>query len=111
MGVLGLTSDKAKIVQNLGPVDFDAVVKEREKFIYVPSWFSVDLRCGFPIIHLDSSDALSAHITLKDAGFGSPEDASDQKSMFGQSTTASSLSQPLLVCRCTASLDTPVPIG
>ncbi|VDO12224.1 unnamed protein product [Rodentolepis nana] len=71
---------QAKIVQNLGQVDFDAVVKEREKFIYVPNWFSVDLRCGFPIIHLDSSDALSAHITLKDAGFTTPEDAADQKS-------------------------------
>ena len=34
----------------------------------------------FPIIHLDSSDALSAHITLKDAGFTGPDDASDQKS-------------------------------
>ncbi|KAH9278524.1 WD repeat-containing protein 48 [Echinococcus granulosus] len=75
---------QAKIVQDLGPVDFDAVVKEREKFIYVPSWFSVDLRCGFPIIHLDSSDALSAHITLKDAGFASSEDSSDQKINYGQ---------------------------
>ncbi|KAL5961726.1 WD repeat-containing protein 48 [Taenia solium] len=75
---------QAKIVQNLGTVDFDTVVKEREKFIYVPSWFSVDLRCGFPIIHLDSSDALSAHITLKDAGFAGPEDASDQKINYGQ---------------------------
>ncbi|KAM7534165.1 hypothetical protein Aperf_G00000111211 [Anoplocephala perfoliata] len=75
---------QAKIVQNLGPVDFDAVVKEREKFIYVPNWFSVDLRCGFPIIHLDSSDALSAHITLKDAGFTTPEDAADQKINYGQ---------------------------
>ncbi|VUZ44342.1 unnamed protein product [Hymenolepis diminuta] len=75
---------QAKIVQNLGQVDFDAAVKEREKFIYVPNWFSVDLRCGFPIIHLDSSDALSAHITLKDAGFTTVEDAADQKINYGQ---------------------------
>ncbi|VDL97961.1 unnamed protein product [Schistocephalus solidus] len=37
---------QAKIVQNLGVVNFDDVVKEREKLIYVPSWFTVDLRCG-----------------------------------------------------------------
>lgn len=46
---------KAKIVQNLGPVDFDTVVKEREKFIYVPSWFSVDLRCGVSVLAVPST--------------------------------------------------------
>uniref|UniRef100_A0A5K3F747 WD_REPEATS_REGION domain-containing protein n=1 Tax=Mesocestoides corti TaxID=53468 RepID=A0A5K3F747_MESCO len=75
---------QAKIVQNLGVVDFENVVKEREKFIYVPNWFSVDLRCGFPIIHLDSADALSAHVTLKDAGFTNPDDSFDQKINYGQ---------------------------
>lgn len=37
-------------MQNLAQVDFDAAVKEREKFIYVPNWFSVDLRCGVSLV-------------------------------------------------------------
>uniref|UniRef100_A0A0X3QA96 WD repeat-containing protein 48 n=2 Tax=Schistocephalus solidus TaxID=70667 RepID=A0A0X3QA96_SCHSO len=74
---------QAKIVQNLGVVNFDDVVKEREKLIYVPSWFTVDLRCGFPIIHLDPSDALAACITAKEAGLLEPQDPPDQKVNYG----------------------------
>ncbi|CAL8072781.1 unnamed protein product [Calicophoron daubneyi] len=59
---------KARLVENLGPVDFDAEVKKRDKLIYVPNWFSVDLKCGMPIIHLDEADCLSVYITAADAG-------------------------------------------
>ncbi|KAA3676222.1 WD repeat-containing protein 48 [Paragonimus westermani] len=59
---------KAKRVANLGQVDFDEEIKKREKFIYVPNWFTIDLKCGIPIVHLDEADCLSANITMADAG-------------------------------------------
>ncbi|TGZ60487.1 hypothetical protein CRM22_008518 [Opisthorchis felineus] len=58
---------KARLVEKLGVVDFENEIKKREKFIYVPNWFTVDLKCGMPIIHLDETDGLSANITLADA--------------------------------------------
>ncbi|KER24835.1 hypothetical protein T265_07566 [Opisthorchis viverrini] len=57
----------ARLVEKLGVVDFENEIKKREKFIYVPNWFTVDLKCGMPIIHLDETDGLSANITLADA--------------------------------------------
>ena len=38
-----LTASK---VQDLGPVDFEGEVKRRFKMVYVPHWFSVDLKIG-----------------------------------------------------------------
>ncbi|KAA0183524.1 WD repeat-containing protein 48, partial [Fasciolopsis buskii] len=58
---------KARLVKRLGLVDFESVIKEHEKLIYVPNWFSVDLKCGVPIIHLDEADCMSANITVGDA--------------------------------------------
>lgn len=39
------------------------MVKEREKFIYVPNWFSVDLRCGVSILILPTD---TPQICLRD---------------------------------------------
>ncbi|TPP58140.1 WD repeat-containing protein 48 [Fasciola gigantica] len=58
---------KARLVERLGLVDFESVIKEHERLIYVPNWFSVDLKCGMPIIHLDEADCMSANITVGDA--------------------------------------------
>jgi WD repeat-containing protein 48 len=37
---------KAQRVENLGKIDFDEVVKTRNKMVYVPTWFTVDLKTG-----------------------------------------------------------------
>lgn len=37
---------KAMKVENLGKVDFDETVKTRNKMVYVPTWFTVDLKTG-----------------------------------------------------------------
>lgn len=60
----------AKKVQDLPDVDFSAEVKHREKLLYVPNWFSVDLKLGMLTIHLEEPDCFSAWVTAKDvAGF------------------------------------------
>lgn len=37
---------KAVKVETLGKIDFDEVVKTRNKMVYVPNWFTVDLKTG-----------------------------------------------------------------
>jgi len=37
---------QAKKVKDLGHVDFDVAVKEREEMIFIPNWFTVDLKLG-----------------------------------------------------------------
>ncbi|KAK4468616.1 hypothetical protein MN116_007806 [Schistosoma mekongi] len=59
---------KASMNECLGVVSFEEEIKKREKLIYVPNWFIVDLKCGMPIIHLDEGDCLSAYINASDAG-------------------------------------------
>ncbi|CAH8586002.1 unnamed protein product [Dicrocoelium dendriticum] len=59
---------KAHLVENLGSVDFEEEIKKRDKLVYVPNWFSVDLKCGMPIIHLDEADCFAANVTVADAG-------------------------------------------
>nr|CAH8863143.1 unnamed protein product [Trichobilharzia regenti] len=59
---------KASMSECLGVVSFEEEIKKREKLIYVPNWFIVDLKCGMPIIHLDEGDCLSAYINASDAG-------------------------------------------
>ncbi|VDP02135.1 unnamed protein product [Schistosoma margrebowiei] len=59
---------RASMIECLGVVSFEEEIKKREKLIYVPNWFIVDLKCGMPIIHLDEGDCLSAYINASDAG-------------------------------------------
>lgn len=33
-------------VEDLGKVDFEEEIKKRFKMVYVPNWFSVDLKTG-----------------------------------------------------------------
>ena len=44
---------KARKVEDLGKVDFEQEIKRRNKMVYVPNWFSVDLKTGVcnSIIH------------------------------------------------------------
>lgn len=37
---------KAVKVENLGKIDFEEVVKTRNKTVYVPTWFTIDLKTG-----------------------------------------------------------------
>lgn len=37
---------KASKLEDLGQVDFEAEVKKNFKLVYVPNWFTVDLKTG-----------------------------------------------------------------
>ncbi|CAH8608272.1 unnamed protein product [Schistosoma guineensis] len=78
---------KASMIECLGVVSFEEEIKKREKLIYVPNWFIVDLKCGMPIIHLDEGDCLSAYINASDAGllneFNDPNYCYDTKINYG----------------------------
>lgn len=37
---------KARKVEDLGKLDFEQEIKKRNKMVYVPNWFSVDLKTG-----------------------------------------------------------------
>lgn len=41
---------KASKLQDLGQVDFDEEIKKRHRIIYIPNWFSVDLKTGVCLI-------------------------------------------------------------
>lgn len=41
---------KACKVEDLGHVDFEQEVKNRNKIVFVPNWFNVDLKTGVRII-------------------------------------------------------------
>ncbi|XP_076823379.1 WD repeat-containing protein 48-like [Clavelina lepadiformis] len=56
----------ARCAEDLGTVDFDDEVKRREKILYVPNWFAVDLKLGMLSIHLEERECFSAWMTAKD---------------------------------------------
>ncbi|KPP65631.1 WD repeat-containing protein 48-like [Scleropages formosus] len=68
--------------EDLGKVEFDEEIKKHFKMVYVPNWFSVDLKTGMLTITLDESDCFAAWVSAKDAGFSSP-DGSDPKLNLG----------------------------
>ncbi|KAI4809028.1 hypothetical protein KUCAC02_017944 [Chaenocephalus aceratus] len=68
--------------EDLGKVEFDEEIKKRFKMVYVPNWFSVDLKTGMLTITLDESDCFAAWVSAKDAGFSS-SDGSDPKLNLG----------------------------
>ncbi|XP_058054018.1 WD repeat-containing protein 48 homolog isoform X1 [Anopheles bellator] len=76
---------KVKKVEELGKVDFEEEVKKRSQRIYVPNWFTVDLKTGMPMIVLgqDEVDCFAAWVS---AEAGLPEHAepgSDPKVNYG----------------------------
>ncbi|KAK6311184.1 hypothetical protein J4Q44_G00192390 [Coregonus suidteri] len=68
--------------EDLGKVEFDEEIKKRFKHVYVPNWFSVDLKTGMLTVTLDESDCFAAWVSAKDAGFSS-SDGSDPKLNLG----------------------------
>lgn len=75
---------KACKVEDLGRVDFDQEVKKRNKMVYIPSWFNVDLKTGMLTIHLaqDENDCFSAWVSARDTGI-TDNDSVDQKVNYG----------------------------
>lgn len=60
-------------VEDLGSnVDFEAEVKKRFKMIYVPNWFTVDLKMGMLTIHLEEPDCFAAWVSAREFGFNIP---------------------------------------
>ncbi|GIY50523.1 WD repeat-containing protein 48 [Caerostris extrusa] len=64
---------KASKVEDLGQVDFDIEVKKNFKLIYVPNWFTVDLKTGLLCIHMDEHDSFAAWVSSKEFGLGNIE--------------------------------------
>ncbi|RWS28076.1 WD repeat-containing protein 48-like protein [Leptotrombidium deliense] len=74
---------KACRVDDLGKSDFDAEVKKRFKMVYVPNWFSVDLKAGMLSIHLEEPDCFAAWVSAREFGFDVPSDSPDPKINLG----------------------------
>merc|ERR1711994_652242 len=75
---------KAAKLADLGVVEVDQVVEERQQTVFVPNWFTVDLKTGMLTIHLgqDENDCLSAWVSARETGLA-PNDAIDQKVNYG----------------------------
>ncbi|KAI4496511.1 hypothetical protein M0804_000321 [Polistes exclamans] len=75
---------KACKVEDLGRVDFEQEIKKRNKMVYVPNWFNVDLKTGMLSIHLgqDENDCFSAWVSAKEAGL-TDNKSQDQKVNYG----------------------------
>lgn len=65
---------KVTKVKDLGPVDFDEELNRRQQKIYIPNWFTVDLKTGMPTIVLgqDEVDCFAAWVAID---VGLPEHA------------------------------------
>ncbi|KAL8578817.1 WD repeat-containing protein 48 [Nucella lapillus] len=73
----------AKKVDDRGQVDFDEEIKRHFKMVYVPNWFSVDLKTGLLTIHLDDSDCFAAWMSTRDLGLDIPPEAPETKNNIG----------------------------
>ncbi|CAB0033638.1 unnamed protein product [Trichogramma brassicae] len=69
---------------DLGQVDFEQEIKKRNKLVYVPNWFNIDLKTGMLTIHLgqDENDCLSAWVSAKETGL-IEDDSADTKVNYG----------------------------
>ncbi|CAL4061854.1 unnamed protein product, partial [Meganyctiphanes norvegica] len=78
---------KATKTEDLGKVDFEQEKEKKNKPIFVPSWFTVDLKTGMLSIHLaekrDEVDCLSAWVSAKEADFPT-QDGLDLKINYGE---------------------------
>ncbi|KAI0242860.1 WD repeat-containing protein 48 [Lamellibrachia satsuma] len=73
----------AKKVEDLGCVDFEEEIKKRTKMIYVPNWYTVDLKTGMLTLHLEESDCFAAWVSSKEVGIGQTTDGTETKLNFG----------------------------
>ncbi|XP_065158340.1 WD repeat-containing protein 48 homolog [Atheta coriaria] len=74
----------ARKAETLGKVNFqEELTKRMSKMMYVPNWFTHDLKTGMLTIHLgnEKDDCFSAWVSTKDAGLS---DEADQKVNYGK---------------------------
>ncbi|GFO12871.1 WD repeat-containing protein 48 [Plakobranchus ocellatus] len=83
----------ARKVEDYGKVYFDDMVKRHFKMVFVPSWFSVDLKTGLLTIHLEESDCFAAWLSTKDLGIDLPPDAPETKTNIGTTLLQALLDQ------------------
>ena len=57
---------QAKKIESLGKENYENAIKQRQRFISVPNWFSVDLKLGLLTINLEDNDWSSAWVNFKD---------------------------------------------
>lgn len=62
---------------------YELEIKQRSKMVYVPNWFSVDLKIGLLCINLEESECFSAWVSAKDYGFIPVIEGSDPKVNLG----------------------------
>lgn len=75
--------------EDLGRVDFEAEVKRRFRTVYVPNWFTVDLKMGMLAVHLEESDAYAAWVSAREFGFTLANSAAGAGSSTGTTSGAS----------------------
>ncbi|ELT97651.1 hypothetical protein CAPTEDRAFT_214334, partial [Capitella teleta] len=75
-----LTASK---VEDLGQISLEEELKRRFKMVYIPNWFTVDLKTGLLTIHLEEADCFAAWVSAKEVGMGQSNDGSDPKLNFG----------------------------
>jgi len=79
---------KAVKVEDLGVVDFEKEKEKRNKMVFIPSWFTVDLKTGLLAIHLsekrDEVDCMSAWVSEREAGLGDQCGDGDVKVNYGE---------------------------
>lgn len=74
---------KACKVEDLGKTELEAEAKKRFKMVYVPNWFTVDLKIGMLSIHLEEPDCFAAWVSAKEFGFYNANDGPDPKINLG----------------------------
>ena len=62
---------------------YDEEVKKRSKMVYVPNWFTVDLKIGLLCINLEEGECLSTWVSARDYGLIQSVDGHDPKINFG----------------------------
>lgn len=74
----------ASKVEDLKSTDFEAAYKIRNKTVFIPNWFTVDLKLGMLSVSLEESDCFQAWVSVNDVGLSSPGDNnSDTKVNLG----------------------------
>lgn len=62
---------------------YEDEIKRRSKMVYVPNWFTVDLKIGLLCIHLEESECLSAWVSARDYGLAPHVEGQDPKVNLG----------------------------
>ncbi|XP_053962299.1 WD repeat-containing protein 48 homolog isoform X1 [Anastrepha ludens] len=72
--------------EDLGKVDFDEELKKRNKQVYIPNWFTVDLKTGMPTIVLgqDEVDCFAAWVSIEAGLPECAEPTSETKINYGK---------------------------